>query len=98
MIDLSEKEHYGKFDGIVKLCEAAGYEVVCYKETYEYAKCLIGGWDIPISHHAENANRYYDKIVKPQIENGEKLLEAGLVSCRSIDLPKFKRIKARLGR
>ena len=96
MIDLTGKEHEKHFLPIVELCEKDGYEVVCYKETYTEAKCLIGGWDIPISHYADNAKRYYEKIIKGQIENAEKLLSLGMVECRHIDLPKFKKVKSKL--
>ena len=96
MIDFSEKEHEKHFLPIVELCEKNGYQVICYKETYTEAKCLIGGWDIPISHYAENPKTYYEKIIKCQIEDAEKLLALGAISCRQIDLPKFKKIKNRL--
>ena len=93
MIDISEKEHVPMVLKIIEECESKGLEVICYKETYTEAKCLIGGWDIPISHYAEKD--YFDVIVKPRIELAEKLLAMGteFCKCRSIDHPKFKRIK-----
>ena len=97
MFDFSEKEHCDNFDKFIKLFEGDGHEVVCYKETYDDAKCLIDGWAIDLSHYAEDAKSYYDAFLKPMLANAEKLRSMGVAE-RDIDKPKFKKVRAMLAK
>lgn len=96
MIDLSEKEHVPSFYEAVAMCEKHNMQVICYKETYTEAKCLIDGWDISIPHKARNIEKFFEVFIRDNVEKANSLFAAGLYKTKSIDLPRFKSIKSRI--